>query len=62
MNVRPDGLVWLLPGTVPGTILRAGEEYECWTNSHGAVTGICANGQRLGVKPDEFEVVAWFQS
>lgn len=37
------------------------EEYECWTNSHGAVSGICANGRQLGVKPDEFEVVAWYR-
>lgn len=30
-----------------------------WTNSHGAVAVILADGQMLGVKPDEFEVAEW---
>ncbi len=61
MNVRPDpwcGAIGQSGG--PGTILRYDETYECWTNSHGAVAGICANGFALGVKPDEFEVVEWY--
>lgn len=61
MNVRPDpwcGAIGQSGG--PGTILRYDETYECWTNSHGAVAGICANGFKLGVKPDEFEVVEWY--
>lgn len=56
MNVRPD--LWC-SGT-PGTILRRNEVYVAWTNSHGAVAGICENGEVLGVKPDEFEVVDWY--
>lgn len=60
MDVRPDFLCGLAGGGGgPGTILRAGEIYEAWTNSHGAVAGYCANGFKLGVKPDEFEVEAW---
>lgn len=30
-----------------------------WTSSHGAVLVVLADGQKLGVKPDEFEVVDW---
>lgn len=56
MNVRPD--LWC--SGRPGTILRRDEVYPAWTNSHGAVCGICANGERLGVKPDEFEVESFY--
>ncbi len=52
-TVRPD-LFFL---AVPGTILRAGEVYEAVTNPLGAVSGICKNGEALGVKPGEFERV-----
>lgn len=58
VNVRPDAWCSAISGK-PGTILRCGEVYPAWTNSHGAVCGICANGERLGVKPDEFEVEEW---
>ena len=52
-NVRPD-----IPFFAkPGTILRAGEVYEATANKHGAICGICKNGQRLGVKPGEFVFV-----
>lgn len=50
VNVRPD-LPFL---SKPGTILRAGEEYEATANAHGAISGICSNGAALGVKPGEF--------
>lgn len=36
-----------------------GKVYPCWVNSFGAVAAILPNGDVLGVKPDEFEVVAW---
>lgn len=52
VNVRPD---W--PLGKPGTILRTGMIYEAKRNKNGAVTGLCGNGEWLGVKPDEFEVV-----
>ncbi len=51
-NVRPD----LFLG-IPGTILRAGMIYEAKQNKNGAVTGLCDNGEWLGVKSDEFERV-----
>lgn len=58
-NVRPDAWCGAIGGK-PGTILRGGEIYPAWTNSHGAVCGICANGERLGVKPDEFDVESFY--
>ena len=41
----------------PGTILAAGHEYEAVANRYGAVSGLCDNGELLGVKPEEFECV-----
>ena len=55
-TIRPD--FGLGPA---GTIAVRGEEYEAWTNSHGAVCAICENGYRLGVKPYEFEVIEWHE-
>ena len=52
-TVRPD-ISFL---AMPGTILRAGETYEATKNRNGAVSGICDNGNTLGVKPGEFEIV-----
>jgi hypothetical protein len=34
-------------------------EHECQSNRFGAVGVIAENGKLLGVKPGEFEVVAW---
>lgn len=50
--------VW--PDMTPRSSLVAteGVVYEAWTNSHGAVAAII-EGDTLGVKPDEFEVVEW---
>ena len=63
MNVRPDAWCGAIgQGGGPGTILRYGETYDAWTNSHGAVAGYCANGCKLGVKPDEFEIVEWYET
>jgi len=43
----------------PGTILREGEEYEARAyKPGGAISGKCANGEWLGVKPGEFEFIA----
>ena len=61
MSVCPDDFCGVLGdryGT--GPTLYFHEVYEAWTNSHGAVCGICRNGFKLGVKPDEFEVVEWY--
>lgn len=35
------------------------QEYYVWVNSYGAVSAILPNGQQLGLKPDEFEVIEW---
>lgn len=58
-TVRPDfpfGIVGLL-GDKPGTILRADMEYTAITNKNGAISGLCDNGEYLGVKPGEFEFI-----
>jgi len=36
-----------------------GETYDCWVNSHGAVCVVFPDGEKIGVKPHEFEVVEW---
>ncbi len=52
-TVRPE-IVFL---NKLGTVLHAGETYEAVTNPSGAVSGVCINGELLGVKPGEFEIV-----
>ena len=54
--VRPD-LEWLFK--TRGTVALMDEVYECWVNMHGAVAAICRNGEKLGIKPAEFDVVEW---
>lgn len=36
--------------------------YPAWTNSYGAVCAVFPNGDRLGLKPDEFEIVEWHEA
>lgn len=43
----------------PGTCAHGGEEYYVTVNSHGAVAAILPDGERLGLKPYEFEVTEW---
>lgn len=52
-NVRPE-LQFL---STAGTILRVGMEYPADTNRYGAISGLCANGEYLGVRPGEFEFI-----
>ncbi len=47
------------PRQPAGTMLELDQVYDCWVNSYGAVSGICTNGEKLGVKPGEFDVVEW---
>lgn len=59
-TVLPD----LLFLAKPGTILQAGNEYEARANKNGAISGLCPNGEYLGVRPGEFvfmSVPAWVQ-
>jgi hypothetical protein len=53
-TIRPD-----FPFGHTGLVAVRGEEYEAWTNSHGAVCAVFSDGERLGVKPYEFEVIEW---
>jgi hypothetical protein len=32
-------------------------EYQAISNKNGAISGLCENGEYLGVKPGEFEFV-----
>lgn len=56
--------VWLtnpVRGDFPighGTVAQPGQ-YECESNRNGAISVLAENGQRLGLKPSEFEVIAW---
>lgn len=55
-TVQPDFPFWF--HCVPfDTVLVCGEVYQAVRGKSGAVCGICENGQMLGVKPEEFEVV-----
>ena len=43
----------------PECVAPSGQTFAAWTNSHGAVSAIMPNGERLGLYPSEFEVVEW---
>lgn len=53
-----------LPATVRGdfpfngTVAEDGE-YDCQCNQWGAVSVLANDGTLLGIKPKEFEVIAW---
>ena len=51
-TVRSD---FPLGGIKQGTVLKADQEYYAYSNPQGAISGICDNGEKLGVKPGEFE-------
>ena len=53
-TVRSDKISDIQLGE-PGTILRVSEEYDAVANKNGAITAICSSGEKLGVKPAEFE-------
>lgn len=62
-TVTPDpmpgiGLAYI-KGSVP--IAIAGQSYHVWTNSHGAVSAVMPDGERLGLRPAEFEVDTWHE-
>lgn len=44
-------------GNPPVAII--GQVLPAWTNSYGAVCVVFPDGQKLGVKPREFEVADW---
>lgn len=47
-----------IPFSDPNLVAENGAIYTAWTNSHGAVAA-WINGKRLGVRPNEFEVIDW---
>lgn len=55
-TVRAD---WPFAASEP---VKEGHEYPAWTNRYGAVCATFPNGERLGVKPAEFEIVEWFEA
>ena len=52
-TVKPD-LAFLAK---PGSILWKDGEYEATANKNGAVCGICENGEKIGVRPGEFQFI-----
>lgn len=42
----------------PGTVLKEGDEVEGQSNPHGAISGLCKNGEWLGLYPNEFEFIS----
>lgn len=53
-------LAFLLPNSEHVAVV--GAAYPAWTNSYGAVAAVFPDGEKLGVKPGEFEVVEWFDA
>ena len=41
----------------PAVVAEIGKEYNATSNQNGAICAVCANGERLGIKPGEFEFV-----
>ena len=60
-TLYPDEVCGISLGK-PGTMLELDQVYDCWVNIHGAVAGWCDNGEKLGVKPGEFDVVEWHET
>jgi hypothetical protein len=42
-----------------GLIAFEGQEYFVWCNSHGAMSAILPNGEKLGIRPSECEIIQW---
>lgn len=59
-TVEPDAFVRLVSPDYRGIMAVHGQMYPVWTNSHGAVAVVFSDGKKLGVMPDEFEVVLWY--
>jgi len=52
-TVRGSGFI-----SKPGTVLKEGDEVEAETNPNGAISGLCKNGEWLGLYPGEFEFIS----
>lgn len=40
-------------------VVHKDEEYFVWCNSHGAMSAILPNGEKLGIRPSECEIIEW---
>lgn len=58
-HIVPEELPYFLRQLDPDRSVRLGEEYDVYVNSYGAVSAILSSGKMFGLKPDEFEVMAW---
>lgn len=61
-TIQPDEPMRSLSAAWRGVIAEHGMLYPAHTNSHGAVSAVMDNGQKLGVKPDEFEITEWYDA
>lgn len=52
---------WPIRLSKPDCFAPKGDVFPAWTNSHGAVSAILPNGDKLGLYPSEFEVVEWLE-
>lgn len=48
-----------LKGRMP-PVAMIDQVLPCWTNKYGAVAVVLPDGEKLGVKPHEFEVAEWY--
>lgn len=60
-DITPDAIC-AIADPMRNTRAEKGLEYQAWTNSYGAVCAVFPDGQKIGVKPHEFEVVEWFEA
>ncbi|CRM19804.1 hypothetical protein [Pseudomonas sp. 31 R 17] len=62
-TVTPDPMPGIglacIKGSVPITL--AGQSYHVWTKSHGAISAVMPDGERLGLRPADFEVDTWHE-
>lgn len=42
-----------------GMVAEMNREYFVWVNKHGAVSAVFEDGKRLGLLPQEFDVIEW---
>jgi hypothetical protein len=60
-TVRPDFICLLAKPSDHDMICTKGERYFVDVNMHGAISAIMQDGRKLGLKPDEFTIVAWHE-
>jgi|688.fasta_scaffold205985_2 hypothetical protein len=56
-TVKSDLPIFMQPKS--DVVAYEGQEYFVWCNSHGAMSAILPNGEKLGIRPSECEIVEW---